>query len=260
MYSSCSINSFSVGSNLRLRSAYVTMPASLCSLSTTRISFRWWRSISRRISHSGVLGSTVTALGFINSRTFILVHKGVHDAIFGENGVTGCWLTETSIRPWERGQHSAARRERGAGRVDRGDRWKVGYTSRGRRSGGGFGWRGFDLRFSGLACEHPQPSAKRGEDNDGDNAPPSADMAAADLQIYAGDNADQLAKAHEAEDHTGDSQPESWRVHDNILSGVCPLGAGLTECVARVSFTSATKPASLQLDSRLRYESSASFR
>jgi len=145
----------------------------------------------------------------------------------------------------------ADRRRRGQDSAANAAAIPLGPRAGGRRSGGGLGRRGFNLRFGGLACEPPQPHAKRGEDDDGDNAPPSADIAATDLHICADDDADQLAKAHEAEDYTGDSQPESWAVHNDILSGVCPLGAGLTECVAWISFASVTKPASIQCHSRL---------
>ena len=33
------------------------------------------------------------------------------------------------------------------------------------------------------------------------------------------DDAEQVAKGREAEDHAGDSKTESWRVHDNIFLG-----------------------------------------
>ena len=82
-------------------------------------------------------------------------------------------------------------------------------TLRGRRSGGrsggGLGRWGFGLQFGGLVCEHPQPYAKRGADDDSNSAPPAADNPTAQLQIYAEKDAGQVANGREAEEHAGDA-------------------------------------------------------
>jgi hypothetical protein len=81
----------------------------------------------------------------------------------------------------------------------------LGPSACGCRSGGGLGRWDFGLQFSSLGREHPQPYAKRGADDDGDNAPPSANNVTTNLHTQAEDDADQVSKAREAEDHAGDS-------------------------------------------------------